>query len=248
MSRLVVSLSIAALGLAAITSTACTHHTTVLVRPAEDVVFDAKCIDTECEVGRRAAARSKACQDCIGAWADGCAYDPLCPDADQICAHECATEKCYGPSACVEYTWTAQIEHVSATPGVEEACQKAYADHDARCGVQLTEDRAAIRDTECAQAALADTDAAVPYYECLGASECGKIPSCEKPSSFGAELCAMPSGSCVSSCHDPGHGSLDGLGSLLKPALLDAAQTCMKETSCDEVNRCMDAWRKLFEL
>ncbi len=72
MSRFVLYLSIASLGLAAVALPACTHHTTVIVRTPERVVFETKCIDTKCEAGRRAASRSKACEDCIGAWADGC--------------------------------------------------------------------------------------------------------------------------------------------------------------------------------
>ncbi len=118
------------------------------------------------------------------------------------------------------------MDHVVATPGVEAACQAAYADESTRCAFQPNDD-----------------DISNAAFETV---ECGKIPPSENLSEFGAELCAMPAGSCLSSCHDPNHGSLDALGGRLKPALLDGAGACMSETSCNDVNRCIDAWRTLF--
>jgi hypothetical protein len=193
MSRLLFSLSVATLALAAVTSTACTHRTTVIVRTPERVVFETKCIDTECEAGRRAASRSKACKDCIGAWVDGRAYD-----------------------------------------------------ESTRCGFQPNDDDITRINAECTKAALTNTDAAVAYYAAFETDECGELPLSENLSEFGAELCAIPAGSCLASCHDPNHGSLDALGDRLKPALLDGARACMGGASCDEVNRCIDAWRTLF--
>jgi hypothetical protein len=213
---------------------------------AEHVTFETKCAKTECEARVDATpALTPACKSCIGVWADACADDPLCPDAEQSCRTECATEKCYGASPCLEYSWTAQLEHPVATPGVEAACQAAYADESTRCGFQPNADDIIRINAECTKAALTNTDAGVAYYAAFEAFECGEVPS-DKLSAFGAELCAMPAGVCLSSCSDPNHGGLDALGSRLKPDVLDGARTCMSETSCDEVNRCMDAWRTLI--
>lgn len=247
MSHFGFSFVVGALVLAAVASTACTHNTTVHVRAPERVALQSKCVDTECDAGRRAASVSKAFEDCIAVASDACDYAILCPDFEQTCALECATEKCYAASPCIQYSWTAQIQNAVATPGVEEACQAAYAPKSTRCGVKLTDENLVAIDAECTNAAVTSTEAGVAYYTCLGASACGKAAACDQPSSFGAELCSMPMGSCLSSCQDPDHGGLDGLGSRLKPALLDAARTCMNQTTCEAVTGCIAAWQKLLE-
>jgi hypothetical protein len=239
------SFAVGALVLGSVASTACTNHTVVHVRAPERVVLESKCIDTECDAGRREQAGSKACKDCIGVSVDICDYDPACPSTEELCRLECATEKCYAPSPCIESSWTAHLENFVATPGIAEACQAANAAAATRCGYPPSDIATAWVEAECAQAALANTEAGAAYLGCLGTSACGEVADCDRPSSFGADLCAMPTGGCLSGCQDPGHGRLDGLGSRLKPALLDAARQCMNETSCDDVIGCMAAWQKL---
>lgn len=132
MTRLLFSLSVAALGLASVGSAVTTH---TIVTPEPTATFDKTCAKTACEALREATGTlTPECRACISDWAVACADTVLCPDSEQTCPSDCRGPACEDPSACAEYTWVAHIEHFSATPGVEAACQNANAEAATRCG------------------------------------------------------------------------------------------------------------------
>ncbi|MEA2748013.1 MAG: hypothetical protein QOI41_2156 [Myxococcales bacterium] len=245
MSRLLVSLSIAALGLAAVTSTACTQHTTVITIAPELVTMVKACKQTACAANneRRSQDCSRCESECDDLVLQGC-------DSATVCV-SCTLQPCTDDAAdaiCEKSEWTTRVS-LRATPGVEDACLKAYADFWAQCSAQPTEDDVTRKDARCANAALIESEAARPYYACVAAAECGKpATDCEQPSTLGDELCAMRGASCMEApCDDASRAGLNDIGSHLKPAMLAAAKTCLSQTSCDDVAGCMREWWKLID-
>lgn len=243
MSRFVFSLSIAALGLAGVASSACTNHVVVVTHP-ELVTMNATCTKTVCDAIDVATPVTDECKQC---WVS-CTESLYCGDPKYECADRCQRPYCEDRAACAEHAWVGNLQNVSPTPAVGAACHKAYADVAMRCSWKVTDDVVAHENDDCARAAISSIEAAVPYWACLGASECGHLAlDCGQPSTFGDELCSMRGASCLSHCGDDGHDGFDALGSRLKPAFLAAAKACLNKDTCEEVNGCLDAWRKLVD-
>jgi hypothetical protein len=121
--------------------------------------------------------------------------------------------------------WAAHPQ-LTETPGVLDACVSATQRFNARCGVPLDAADAAKLARDCKQ--LAQTHG-------------------EQTSTFGDELCVMPTMSCSSCCTDRFRLFLDEIAPRLKPALLAAARTCGTQRLCGDATACMAAWLTLIE-
>lgn len=243
MSRLV---SVGCMLFASIGSAACSEHTIVIARPSDVVTLEKSRVQTFCAANNE--RRRRDCSRCES----GC-YDLVLQGCDptSVCRPICTPELCTDEAAdtkCEKTAWTAHVS-LTATPGVEAACQKAYADSWAQCGGQPTDEDVAGKNEECANAALIDAETGVAYYACLGASACGKLAAdCEQASTLGDEVCAMRGASCTEApCNDASRAGLNDIGSHLKPAMLAAAKTCLSQSTCDDVGACMREWWKLID-
>jgi hypothetical protein len=207
----------------------------------EHFEFDKTCAKTVCQAENDATPVSQACIDCY-VW---CGESYACGDATSVCAYECGRPACTDASACAEHAYVARGVAVSPTPGVADACVKAFNAFTDRCVPSRAEDSAEKIAARCNREAIFVSEAAIPYYACLGASACDDVnPHCEAPSTFGDELCkTIPE--CPSYCSDATREALNRVGSHLKPTFLAAARLCTREQSCKDVTACMQAWWKL---
>jgi hypothetical protein len=143
--------------------------------------------------------------------------------------------------------WAAHPQ-LTETPGVLDACVSATQRFNARCGVPLDAADAAKLARDCKQLAQTHGEGAIAWLACRGGASCeAPAAGCEQTSTFGDELCVMPTMSCSSCCTDRFRLFLDEIAPRLKPALLAAARTCGTQRLCGDATACMAAWLTLIE-
>jgi hypothetical protein len=143
--------------------------------------------------------------------------------------------------------WAAHPQ-LTETPGVLDACVSATQRFDARCGVALDAAETAKLARDCKQLAQTHGEGAFAWLACRGGASCeAPAAGCEQTSTFGDELCTMPTMSCSSYCTDRFRRFLDEIAPRLKPALLAAARTCGTQKLCGDATSCMSAWLTLIE-
>ncbi len=255
MSRLLFSLCVGALGVVSVFgSAACSTHTIIHTTPQPAVTFDKTCAKTACEAQTAATpSRTSHCSECIGLIEDTCIGGGSC-DTSQ-CNFACnppsspSPPACTDTTTCAEYTWVAHLAGFTATPGVEQACIDANDALSKRCGIAVTDDQLAHTQADCALQARLLTDAAVSAYACLASIDCKTFDaSCYTTSTLGDDFCATREASCGSPCDEGDRKKLNADGVGLKPALIAATQTCAGQSSCKEVDACMAAWWKIFDV
>jgi len=254
MSRLLFSLSIAALGVVSVFgSAACSTHTIIQATPQPAVTFEKTCAKTACEAQSAASPSATSyCSDCINAIEDSCINGGSC-DTSQ-CDFACdppsspSPPACTETTTCAEYAWVAHTTGFTATPGTEQLCIDANAELATRCQFEVSDEDTANTEASCARTARFYTEEGVPDSGCLDAFDCktGR-PNCERTSTNGDHFCAAREASCGSPCRDGIREGLNHVTFGMKPALIAAAQICATQSSCQDVDACLDAWLNIFQ-
>lgn len=247
MSRFLYSLSLAlivALGIAA-----CTEPTAgagTRQEGEEAVTMRKTCVKTACQSINE--MRDRGCSKCR----EECGSLDGCSAAD-VCDASCTSEPCSADLAakCDETAWTADLP-TTPTPGLAQACLDVGTEFSTRCDITRTPEGIARTEATCNRDARILTEAALPLYACVASIGCkleGADECAAAPSDFGDQVCAAIDVRC------PSHGQLDGVdlcerlngvASLLKPSMLDAARQCSNQLTCEDITGCLSGWWQLM--